>query len=673
MKARSATAWALAAAAAATVASLAAPAAGRDIKVINTAQPDATSIESLVASLTAGCTGDQDKMIALWAYLTRNDFYHWAEPREGPEPTTELGVVIDPIAAVNVHGMLICYQVCHVLANLAEAAGIPARTRSVPGHQLMEAFYDGKWHLFDATVDCQAYYVADDGKTVIGLDELGANGPKYLNDPKFPSRPFYQFDRFGGKFWPWESRKFCLEKFYNPQAAKAYNTFAPCIARGHRIQLDLRRGETLIRRFTNEGKWHCTPELYARWKNDPTQRWIDQGPHDPRRPGVTYANGELIYAPDWSAEANYLDGVYDSRNVALTGGRAALAGAGAGHVTFRVQTPYLIAGNPGKLDAAGDSSDGAIVEARFFRKDVSAANAIDISTDNGITWKRVWSDDGTGERAVRLDLTNHVEGRYGYLLKVSLGGDAGGDAWLAGLRMRHSLFLSPVPLPAVRAGANTFTCSVDEPADLVVIRPDLSDAQAHKRFFQEIAGLRYSPNYPEHLQPAGAEGHAVIEIAPPPGSKVSHVTVHGSFSASTSAAGQEKAEILYATAPEGPWRRVWASQFNQTNQKWRWDRSVDFDVQPVAERCYVKFHLRKQRRLTLNMTRIHARCVRASRPLAAGQVTVTHTWTGGGDGPETAQRVPIDFTGGPTTYTFNVPGTDIRNRAISIEVANDKP
>ena len=77
----------------------------------------------------------------------------------------------------------------------------------------------------------------------------------------------------------------------------------------------------------------------------------------------------------------------------------------------------------GKLDVDGDLRDGAVFEAEFFRKDASASNVVAISTDNGISWKTVWENNTIGQRNVHPDLTNHVEGTYGCLIRVTLRGD----------------------------------------------------------------------------------------------------------------------------------------------------------------------------------------------------------------------------------------------------------
>jgi hypothetical protein len=641
----------------------------RDLKLIDLDDADTTDIRSLVASVTRDCKTDREKMVALWSYITHRPFYHWCEARENPQGTTELGLVYDPIAAFNVHGTVICYQVADLLANLGDAAGIRTRTRSVPGHKVMEAFYDGAWHFFDAQHDLQSYFVADDGKTIIDLATLCKDAGKYIRNPKFPSDPFFPFDKYGGTFWPWESKEYVIEKFYHPGVPAKAEALAPYIARGHTMRLDLRRGEKLVRYFRNSGKWYCPEEFYAQWHRDKTQRWVAKGPHDPRNPEHTYANGELIYEPNWAAgKTNLTDGLYDAAGYTLRDGWVHPGAGGKAELIFRVQTPYLIAGHPGRLDTDGDSTDGVIFEAEFLRKSHAAENHVAVSTDNGTTWTEAWRNTKTGNaRTVRLDLTRHVEGTYGYLVKVSLAADKPRDAGMSKLRMRTSLFFSPVHLPHVKKGKNRFAFSLAEGRGLMRFCPDLGDPQNYAREFYELKNLKYDPNFTRHLEPVGKTGHAVLEVAPAGGARVERLSVHCSFGWQPGAGNSETAEVLYAADPQGEWTTAWKSDFSQRNQKWRWDRTVEITPSEPLEKVYVKVVLNRKRRMSLNMLRVHAHTVGEGAKLRAGSVAVTHEWTE--DGADKSRTVKPDLAG--QTYTINAGGKKIVNKAITIAVANE--
>ncbi|MFO7897509.1 MAG: hypothetical protein R6V58_00440 [Planctomycetota bacterium] len=642
----------------------------RNLKLIDAGDVDATDLRSLVATATKGCKTDREKMVALWAYIAHRPYYHWCEARENPEGTTELGVVFDPIAAFNVHGTTICYQVADVLANLGDAGGIKTRTRSVPGHKVMEAFYDGAWHLFDAQYDLQSYFVADDGKTIISLAELCKDAGKYIRKPKHPSDPFFQFDKYGGKFWPWESKEYVIKKFYHPGVPANSEAYVPYLARGHTIHLDLRRGETLVRRFEPAGKWFCPENFYDHWRRDLTQKWVPKGPHDPRNPEHTYVNGELIYEPDWAAhENNFTDGLWEGKGYVLKDGRVHPAGRGDCVVVFRVQTPYLVAGDPGRLDTDGDSTDGAVFEAEFLRKTWGAHNAVAVSTDNGRTWTEVWRNGNRGKpRTVRLDLTDLVEGTYGYLVKVTLRASSPDHAALGKLRMRTSLFLSPVPLPRIKPGRNRFRFSLEPGHGVMRIVPDLGSRETCERDFHELQDLTYNSNYVRHLQPVKEDGHAVLEVAPPRGTRVERLSVHLSLGLQPGSGDREAAEVLWATRPRGKWTSVWKSDFSRRNQKWRWDETVEFALPEPAEKGYLKVRLRRRRWMSLNMIRVYAHTRRTSPTLPPGSIVVKHEWTE--DGAAKSRTVRPDLDG--QTYTVNAKGKKITNKAVTLMVRNEK-
>ena len=344
-------------------------------------------------------------------------------------------------------------------------------------------------------------------------------------------------------------------------------------------------------------------------------------------------------------------------------------GRGACEVVFRVQTPYLIAGKPGALDTDGDSSDGAIFEAEFLRQTYAAHNSVAVSTDNGLTWTEVWRNNNRGKpRTVRLDLTNYVEGTYGYLVKVTLQARNPAHASMGALRMRTSLFYSPVHLPAVKPGPNRFAFSLAEGKGVMRICTDLGDRRTYRKWFRELKDLKYDGNYVGHLTPISQQGHAVIEVVPPPGTKLEWLSVHGSFGVSVYGAQVESAEVLWAPGPKGPWRSAWTSDFSRRNQKWRWDQTFELKFPKPVDRCYLKFVLRRKRRMSLNMVRIFAHTVRTGHRLKPGSVTVTHEWAE--DGAVKSRTVKPDLAG--QTYTINAKGKKIVNKSVTIEVANER-
>ncbi len=659
------------------------------IKIIPESGIDATDLQSLVRTITAGCRTEQEKMIALWGFITRKPFYHWCEARDGKQATTEYGVVHDPIKAFNVFGTVICYQVADLLANMAQEAGIPARTRGIPhSHKVMEAYYDGAWHLFDAQHDCQAYYLKQDGKTIASLNEVDADPRSLILDQKNPSDPFFQFDHYGGIFWPWESRKYVVEKWLERFETSEISYGRAVDRQGHTITISLRRGEKLVRRWDNEGKWYCTAELFERWNRDYTQRWVALGPHDPRNPQNTYANGWLIYEPDWEAfienfSGSIKEGIYADGFTMFKDGRVRPYDSRKARVDIEVRSPYLIVGHPNRLTVNGDSEGGAFFAADFYRADETVSAAINVSTDNGITWQRVWEDDRTGKHRVELDLTNYVEGTYSYLIQVEMQAENHDDVWFSRPSIRNSIFYSPVLLPGLHEGKNSFTVEIGLPTNQIVIDPDFSSLEAFKRYCWRVENLTCDTLLYNRLKPLiGETGTAVFKIDPPGMAWLHHLTIWSSYGTGLNANG-DSIRISYARHRPQHWQVLWESAANREVEEWkgtgsegsppkanhwRFDKSLEVDLGGGCEEIYVKFEINRARRVSLNDLTIYAHYKPEPfvLPLQPADYIITHTWRVDGElrshkeTPHSAKH----------TYTVDAGEGEIANEEITIEVRN---
>ena len=660
---------------------------GWNIKIIPGSGLDATELKSLVRSITADCKSDQEKMVALWAFITRNPFYHWCEAREGREATNEYGLVYDPIKAFNVHGTVICYQVADLLSNMAQEAGIPARTRGFPyKHKVMEAFYDGAWHLFDAQYDCQAIYYKPDGKTIASLNEVDADPEGYLLKQAYPSDPFFQFEKFGGNIWPWETRRWVIDNWFNAFETEELGHSYPLDCQGHTINISLCRGEKLVRHWDNQGKWFCSPGLFQRWNRDLTQRWVALGPHDPRNPQNTYANGWLIYRPDWRAsEDNFLDGLYQGENYRLEQARVHPAEPGRARVCFRVSSPYLLAGHPNRLSIDGDSEGGSIFKADFFRANSRARARIDVSTDNGITWRAVWQDTRIGRHPVELDLTNQVEGTYGYLLRVELEARNTEEVSFGGMELKNSLFYSPVLLPAMAEGENVFTVELSEPSRQLCLEPDFSSMESLKKYCFSIDNLEYGSHFTRRLSPPqGRSGSLVVEIDPPGDGLIHWMTVYGSFGIDLQAEEKDSLQILYAQKAPENWRVLWEASTAEIDKSWlisyeeedrpplaghwRFDKSVEVHPVKPCKKCYIKYRVTRKVRASLNNLKVYA-YYEPERPAGKpqpGDIVITHSWMEAGTFRSHSETPKAE----KHSYVVTAGDTSIVNESITIEVKN---
>ncbi|MBN1293658.1 MAG: hypothetical protein JXB48_17590 [Candidatus Latescibacteria bacterium] len=657
----------------------------RNIKIIAESGIDTTELKNLVNSLTKDCETDRDKMIALWSFITGCPFYHWCEARDGREADSEFGVVHDPIKAFNVYGTIICYQVADILANMAMEAGIPARTRGFPmKHKVMEAWYDNAWHLFDATYDCQAYYVKPDGKSIACLHEIIQNPHWYIMDQPNPSDPFFAFDHFGGIFWPWESKEWVLKNWFEAFTTDELIYYHPIDSQGHTIDFSLRRGEKVIRYWDNEGKWYCTSALYRRWNRDKTQRWVSLGPHDPRNPKNTYANGILIYKPDWeSSEINFLDGLYHGENYRLVQGKIYPGKPGISHVCFHIRSPYLLVGHPNRLDVDGDSEGGALFSADFYRKSEKEKARIFVSTDNGVSWINIWDDNLLGNHSADLDFTLYVEGRYEYLIKVELETKNVENICFGNLELKNSLFYSPLLLPGLNSSTNRFTVELSEPSERLCIDPDFTSFEAVKSRCYSIDNLEYNPRFTNRLTPPeGQHGSIVYEIDPPGKGTIQRLSITGSFSHEPGSGGNDAFSIYYAVEKPETWQLLWKTDAEELDngwqhlggvkekygEHWRYDKTVEAYPAEHCEKCYVKFELNRTKRASLNGLKIYAHYEPEQNvPVPEPEnIVITHNWTAN-DSLFTHQEI---LQSAQHTYAIQTQGQPVKNKSIIFEVKN---
>jgi len=84
------------------------------------------------------------------------------------------GLIHDPDVYVALGHSLVCSQSSYLLMQLALAEGIPARHVGLYGHVVMEAWYDGDWHLYDPDTEVSPRTADGD---VPSVEELALDRP----------------------------------------------------------------------------------------------------------------------------------------------------------------------------------------------------------------------------------------------------------------------------------------------------------------------------------------------------------------------------------------------------------------------------------------------------------------------------------------------------------------
>ena len=431
-----------------TIASAAPPL--RDVRVTSDRAPDATSLKAMVASVTRGCTTDDERAIAIYNY-GRYAYYHHAYPSEEAD--------IGALKMLNVYGWSLCGGQHTVLAALYEAAGYKWRYRgwSDPGHTTVEVFYGGRWHYLDTFLKFYAWMPdpADPARrTIAGQDDLKA-------DPTLIT----------GQFVTDYARKVAYHKsnafnFYGAKLNAAAPAFLTCgddlpgvlsgiksnshagSPRGwsgirfdeptYSTAVDLRPGYALTLDWGKvEGAY------YFRGRETPPQHTCggkefrnsaDIGPILEPYAALdagkrTWANGTLTFKPDLRTESFFAD-VAKADNVTVADGAVRPKDATRpGVLTVEMASPYVVARAAATVAGAGVTAE------------VSA--------------------DGTKWEAAGLDkLGAVVAGKYRYFVRLSFTGP------VTALEVTSTVQHNRSALPYLAPGKNVITVTAADAAAL---------------------------------------------------------------------------------------------------------------------------------------------------------------------------------------------------------------
>ena len=117
-------------------------------------------LDEIVSSAVEPGMTDREKAFALWFQEIRHR-YHWAGDNN------ELG---DPVKVFNVYGHNTCGNDSICLAGLWKRAGLKVTPARVVGHCVTQAYFDGRWNLFDG--DMHSMYLLRDNRTVACEQDL---------------------------------------------------------------------------------------------------------------------------------------------------------------------------------------------------------------------------------------------------------------------------------------------------------------------------------------------------------------------------------------------------------------------------------------------------------------------------------------------------------------------
>jgi hypothetical protein len=466
------------------------------IKVVSDKVPDVSSMEAWKKSfLRAGMT-DLEKALAAWR--TTVMFQHQDSPPF--EYLQHESVVQDPIKIFNVYGYSFCSVASCDIEALARYAGLRARGWGINGHSVPEVYWDGAWHLLDASLI--NYFPKADG-TIAGVEEVMAavkdwyeKNPGYKgNEAKLLSfqradgwtgwrqgpgllarSPFYD----AGGFWPARTHGWCnTMQEYDGTYGKAGKPFLYeyGYSQGYEVNIQLRPGERLTRNWSHKG-------LHVNGKEGGVPGCLT----------MKTGSNSLTYTPRYGdlAPGRIGNGTREY-DVPLAGGSyrtGALTAENLEDRTVRVKD----ATQPGVLILRMPSSYVYLTGMLTFTAAAGPDSSITVSCsdNNGLDWKEVARVTSSGEQ--RVDLGPLIQRRYDYRLKFEFRGKGTG---LDALKIVHDIQHSQRPLPALAEGSNTITFSAGSPEGTVTMEGATNLAHKDKQlvytdFHPQVIG--FGPN-----------------------------------------------------------------------------------------------------------------------------------------------------------------------------------
>ena len=476
------------------------------VKVVSDNVPDVSSMEAWKRSFIRDDMTDAEKAMAVWE--TAVAFRHQDAPPN--EYLQSEGNVHDAIKMFNVYGYNMCCCASATIEQLARYVGLEARGYGITAHSVPEVYYDGAWHLLDASLI--AYFPKADGE-LASLEEMVTGVRAWLADHpelKGNDAKLREYMRNGG----WRNGPDILSRcpFYDdngwlPAATHGwYSTMQEFdtdsfvyeygYSQGYQVNIQLRPGERLTRNWSHKGL-HVNmteggaPGCLSGTVGQGDLRYAPQyGDIAPGRIG----NGTLEYdVPLGDPDFRYSTLTFDNLTAAV-----AVDDAGdAGTLVLRMPSSYIYLGGEMLYDATvGEGGSVTVL----------------LSDNNGLDWKPINEMKASAERAVVL--TPWVFRRYDYLLEFVLNG---GGTRLNRLRLTHDIQHSQRALPALGQGTNTMSFSTAPQEGTVTI-----DTQTNPELQQgkQVYYMDYDPvldGLGEQYMRVGdtGRGEATFHIATP--------------------------------------------------------------------------------------------------------------------------------------------------------------
>jgi hypothetical protein len=481
---------------------------------------DVSSMAAWTSAFITADMSDEQKGLAVWTTVVK--FRH-----QEPPPLEFLQAednVHDAIKTFNVYGYGQCCCASSNIEALARSIGLKARGWGINNHSVPEVFWNGAWHLLDASlID---YFPKANG-SLASVEEIIAGVTDWLDQhPEFKAKPdaAYPFGKDGrwrtlGPDVLAHTASYDVNGWLPAATHGWYSTMQEYnglgggngkaflydygYSQGYQLNLQFRPGERLVRNWSNKG-------LHI-------NRDIAPG----SLPGCMTEKagaGQLRYAPGFGDLGNerigngtqeYVVplGLQALRRTALRADNLA-AGGTPGAPTITVADPLA----PATLIIDLPSSYVYLGGRLSFTRVVPAPGdfRIAVSDNNGLDWKELSVSPGSGLQT--LDLSALVLRRYDIQLRIILSGQGTGLSALAvGFDIQHS----QRALPALGRGGNTIHVRTGAQEGTITIEAGATLANRSKQlvytdFHPALVGIAA-----DSLRVAGGQGSITFPVTTP--------------------------------------------------------------------------------------------------------------------------------------------------------------
>ncbi|HUU23098.1 MAG TPA: hypothetical protein VM389_11250, partial [Phycisphaerae bacterium] len=418
---------------------------------------------------------------------------------------------VGPLKAINVYGWSLCGSLPTILQALYNEYGWKTRYRGWHGHMTMEVHYDGRWHYLDVFMGC--YFRTRDKNTIAGQDDIIADPDivrKAVAEGRVPTPYMPCGDSPEGVITgvkgsvPWDPAAghdpaavtvidvggtARAEGVDHPSAARLRLKEDPAYSTAVRLQSGMRL--TLAWAAAENGQFGINGKQTAPghtcgikdFRTDPKLGPILM-PYGRR----SWANGEVVYAPDFANPAAWED-LAVRQNVAVRDGVVVPVKPGRpAYVGLRIQGPYVCSLAKAAAEWSSDDPGNGLevsLDGQSWRKvpppePTAPAAAAPTTASMAAAWLRPGEQDLTMGRYDK----DGVLGRYGFYVRASV------VTGLKKLTVTEMVEHNRCAQPYLVNGPNEITVTLDDAAALRKNRLFVTYAYAEGR------GKPARPRYP---------------------------------------------------------------------------------------------------------------------------------------------------------------------------------